>query len=192
MIVVVEPNADDYGAGVTSFLASLTWLYLRHRYPVVAQGNLLRVLTLSGLDPWWWERCAAQLVVGHRQAQGLSQLLAPATGTSVPEQFRQAVEEIWAYAAAEAAPVGEPPLAPVDLTAYGYTRVAYVADLQQVYGRSVDERFQAPWVETSHALQKPLLQPGFVFRQAVAMMGATAGAIERLMGIGAGDGHGNG
>ncbi len=98
-----------------------------------------------------------------------------------PTRIREAVAEIWTYAEAAEAALGEPPLSPHYLAGYGYTQIAYVTDLQQLYGSAVAARYAVPWPEVPYALQKSFIQRDVLLRPGVVMMGAMARAIEWLM-----------
>ena len=88
-------------------------------------------------------------------------------------------------------PLGEPPAAPTYLVEFGWTQQAYLEDLEQVYGLPLDPRYLAPWPDRPvAAMDAPLVQP-ILLHRAVALMGATAGAIEQLMAIGAAHEHRN-
>ena len=181
------PNRGDFAEGVAGFLTSLPWLYLTHRYPMDAQRHLLQVLTLSGLDVGRWSACSLALATtpGWGSAVPLVTRGRPSKGETA--WLKQSLQAIWGWAEGEGAPVGEPPHCPTYLLAYGYTKEAYLRDLRQVYGRSTAKRYRVPWPETPRPPQRP--HAGFpVFAQAVAIMGETAGAIERLMAQGGNNG----
>ena len=189
MTGLVVIHTDDFAAGVNGFFASLGWTYLTHRCPVPVQGKLLRLLTVSGLDPWEWERCALKLVQAAPRDSAALSLIACSRGDVDADTLRAGIAEIWAHAVEEGASVGKPPAFPFYLTGYGYSHAAYLADLEVVYGPDIALDYMTPWPDTPAALQKPLVQPALL-RQAVAIMGATAGAIEQLIVKGAG--HDNG
>lgn len=189
MTDVVVIHTDDFAAGVNGFFTSLGWTYLAHRYPVPVQGKLLRLLTVSGLDPWEWERSALKLVQAAPRDGAVLSLIARRGGDVDADTLRAAIAEIWAYAVEEGASVGKPPAFPFYLTGYGYSHAAYLTDLEVVYGPDIAPDYMTAWPDTPAALQKSLVQP-VLLRQAVAIMGATAGAIEQL--IARGEGYDNG
>lgn len=189
--VIVEPEVDDYRVGVAAFLSSLGWTYVTYRYPRQAQGLLLRLLTLSGLDSWWWERYAMQLMYCHQTESLVLQMLTPDHNPGEPLELRVAVEEIHAYAAKDGASLGKPPIRPTYLAAFGYDRERYVADLRAVYGDQIAEDYLVSWEDAAYNIEPPIIQP-VLLRQAAAIMGATAGAIERLMSIGGENGNRHG
>lgn len=186
--IVVNAQPDSFTAGVSAFFASLTWTYLRHRYPTQGQGRLLLALTLSGLDAWWWESCAMYLVKHRPHEQDVMQRFLQMDES--PEVMRSLVGEIWTVAASVGANVGQPPIAPTYLTPYAITQEQYVTTMQAVYTEKVDAVYLAPWPDTPLTLQKPLIQP-VLLEQAIAIMGATAGAIERLLAQGGHDDNNN-
>lgn len=186
-LVYVNPEPDDFTAGVAAFFDSLGWTYLTHRYSPQAQGTLLRVLTLSGLDAWWWEPYTLQVVNRQTTDSAFLQILTAKPKQVGPVALRGAVAEIWTYATSEGASVGKPPICPNYLAAYGYRCEQYVADLQAVYEDKLEEEYSLPWPNTPIQLAKAVIQP-VLLRQAVAIMGATAGAIERLMAFGGSNG----
>jgi hypothetical protein len=178
---VVELTPDDFQAGVTAFLDSPGWVYLTHRYPIEARGPLLRLLTLSGLDSWAWESCTMHLVTQRSLESLVVRAMRRASRGLCPAHIPDAVAEIRTYAEEIGVSLGEPPLAPRYLSGYGYTQAAYVADLQRLYGPDMAARYAAPWPEVPFALQKPFIRRDVLLRPGVAMMGATARAIEWLM-----------
>lgn len=186
--VYVEPEPDDFSVGVAAFLSSLGWTYLTHRYSPEVQGVLLGLLTLSGLDSWCWERYAMQLANYRRTDSVVLHTLTPKQNDDGPVELRVAVEEIWTYADSEGASVVKPPHCPGYLAAYGYTSEMYVADLRAVYDDEIEDHYLVPWPDTPYQLQEMVIQP-VLLREAVAIMGATAGAIEQLIAIGGGNDH---
>lgn len=188
MLSIRAPNSRDFARDEKDFFTSWTWLYLTHRYPREAQRNLLRMLTLSGLDVQWWPGCSMALTT----MQGWGRALPPFSGeqrAALGETawLAQRIKAVWAWAEAEGVPVGEPSRCPTYLLAYGYTQDAYLWDLTQVYGQSMARRYAIPWPETPSQSQRPSDAFNFM-QQAVAIMGETAGAIERLMTSGGHDG----
>ena len=89
---LVEIKVDDYAAGVKQFRRSVGWSYLTHRYLPAALNLLVRALTVSGLDPWEWARCALRLIL--RPGSTLGRLLVE-TGVEsadvdpLPARFRR-------------------------------------------------------------------------------------------------------
>jgi hypothetical protein len=170
----VEEGEQD----VATFLASLEWLYLTHRYSVPAQGRLLRLLALAGLAPSSWQRFSSQLIAMTPQTRRVRQVMNQAEVDAA--LLRQAVEEIWTFATGSAVAVREPPLCPSYLAGYGYTQAEYLADLHQVYGEPAPARYEDPWPELPPLPQRASRQLHF-FHQTVAMMGMTARAIDWLV-----------
>jgi hypothetical protein len=123
----------------------------------------------------------------------LAELLADARLVSTDESaLPRAVEFVRTYAQQHGKRLGEPPSAPTYLLEYGYSHQAYLADLEQVYGLPLDPSYLEPWPDARESQPEPLLmlQPN-PLRRAVAVMGATAGAIEQLISIGAAHEHRN-
>lgn len=178
MLEIRVPSTEEKMAEVTAFLASLEWLYLTHRYPSATQGRVLRLLTLSGVDPGSWKYVVGRLILIFQPGSGLPE----GHGEGEAEQvwLRHVIEDIWFYAEEEGIPVGEPLLCPVYLASYSYTQKNYLADLQTIYGHPAPHPYEQPWPEGMDLPQNSFTQLGF-FHQAVAMMGTTAGAIEHLI-----------
>lgn len=185
-LIVLNSQQDDYRRGVADFLDSLGWTYLTHRYPAPVQRLLLRLLTLSGLDPWCWERYAMQTVSERTAGSIVLRLLDAREDTAAAVALRQAVDEIRNYAEREGASLGEPPVFPSHLAEYGYTQEQYVTDLSTVYAGPIEARYTTPWPPAPLERPSRLIQP-VALRRAAALMGATAGAIERLMAPGGDD-----
>lgn len=185
MLLADIPIRDDFQRGVDTFLGSFSWAYFTNRYCVAPQGELLRVLTVSGLDPSWWERCAMRLLF---QPDGrLVQMLAAAAGVTEEQlapQRKRVVAEIHAYAVQVGASVGEPPRFPLYLVGYGYTQEDYLADLCDLYGYRKAHAYRTPWpLAVKVSLQESPRQ-STIFHRSVEIMGVTAGAIERLLALG--------
>lgn len=176
MLEIHAPNTEAEMTKVMAFLASLEWLYLTHRYPSATQGRVLRLLTLSGVDPGSWKYIVGRLIVQPQSG------LPKGHGEGGEEQawLRRIIEDIWSYAVEEGILIGKPPLCPVYLTSYGYTQKNYLADLQTIYGHPAPRPYEQPWPDRADLPQNSFIPLGFL-PQAVAMMGATAGAIERLI-----------
>jgi hypothetical protein len=180
MVTPVEPPVERYEEGVADFLASFEWTYLSHYFPTQAQGVLLRLLTLSGLDSWCWKHYAMHLVRLLPPSHPVGKLLTQEDAASDPVQMRKAVEQIWEYAMSVEALVQEPPYAPTYLTAYGYTQKAYVTDLHLLYGNGLDVAYEMPWPTLVSLPAQSHRQVSFA-HQAIALMGTTAGAIAQLV-----------
>ncbi len=175
-IVVIEQ--DDYAVDVNRYLQSPGWAYLRARYLPQAQALLVRALTISGLEPQHWERASLELVVHHPDTFG-KLLVDPKTGLPDDLALRYLVAEIEAYAADRELALGEPPVAPVHLAAFGCTPESYAHDLEDLSGELVDLRYRLPWPQDEGEAEPPPPLGGFL-GQAAAIMGATAGALEQL------------
>lgn len=191
MFTLVRINTDTYRDGVKHFLSSLGWTYITYRYPSEAQGFLLRALTLSGQDPWSWERSVVQLI--HQPESGIAHLLAD-IWLGPPQTFAlpHAVELIRTHAQQQGKRLGEPPTAPTYLVEYEYSHQAYLEDLEKVYGLPLDPCYLEPWPDAQESQPElPLMLQPNLLQKAVAIMGATAGAIEQLMSIGAAHEHRN-
>lgn len=182
MLRIHESTTDDFQRDVDRFFASLSWVYLRSRYDETSQGRLLRVFTLSGLEPSWWAPCATQLVA--RPDSLLAQTLAPTERGIAAEQLMKIVSDIHEYAMQLGASIGEPPRFPLYLVGYGYTQQEYLTDIHHLYGPIVAQAYRTPWPLAAKApLQISAEQPT-PFQRSVAIMGATAGAIERILALG--------
>jgi hypothetical protein len=190
MLLVDTPTQGDFQRGVDTFLASLSWVYFTNRYCVAPQGELLRVLTLSGLDPSWWDRCAMRLLLwpdGHL-VQMLAAAAAGVTEEQLAQQRKRVVAEIHAYAVQVGASVGEPPRFPLYLVGYGYTQEDYLADLCDIYGYRKAQAYRTPWPLAVKAPFPESPRQRTIFHRSYEMMGVTAGAIERLLALGGGHG----
>jgi hypothetical protein len=178
MLEIHAPNTEEEMATMTAFLASLEWLYLTHRYPSATQGRVLRLLTLSGVDPGAWKYVVGRLILIVQSGNGL--LERQGEGRKEQAWLRRVIEDIWCYAEEEGIPVGEPILCPMYLASYSYTQKNYLADLQTIYGHPAPHPYKQPWPKSVDLPQNSFTQLEFL-PQAVAIMGATAGAIERLI-----------
>jgi hypothetical protein len=191
MFTLVQINTDTYLDGVKRFRWSLGWIYVTHRYPPEVCIFVMRALTVSGLDPWPWERCITHLI--RQPDSGFTQLLTNVRLGPVPASaLPRAVELVRTYAQQYGKRLGEPPAAPTYMVEYGYNQPAYLEDLEQVYGLPLEPRYLAPWPATQES--QPEAPPSFqpvLLQRAVAVMGATAGAIEQLLAIGATNEHRN-
>jgi hypothetical protein len=174
---------DPYVQGVEELFDSLEWVYLTHRYEEDNLGILLRLLTLSGLDPSWWRRYIFHLLARNQAESSVLQLLA---GES--DSLFEGVNEITEYANEKEAPVGEPPFQPTYLKMFGYTQEEYLEDLEEVYDEVPDDRYDEPWPDNEDwVMEKPPVEQGSL-HHAVAIMGTTAGAIEWIVQKGLVDG----
>jgi hypothetical protein len=180
MVTPVAPHIERCEAGVADFLASFEWTYLAHYFSSQAQGRLLRLLTLSGLDTNCWKGYAMHLVSLMQLSHPVVKWLTQEEKTRDQVPLQQAVLEIWAYAASVEALASEPPYAPTYLTAFGYTQKAYLTDLHLVYGMPPDPSYEMPWPDTI-SLPTQSDRPLTFAHQAVARMGATAGALAQLV-----------
>lgn len=177
MLVTIEqgePEEQD----VAVFLSSLEWLYFTHRYSPTSQRVLLRLLTLSGLHSDHWKQWTRQLMEPSLTANALRQVIKQ--GYITPAQLRPAIEEIWATATRAEMPVGEPPASPDYLRAFGYTQERYLNDLVLLYGLPLPAGYAIAWPAVPPS-SRPSSALGAFARNAVALMGATAGAIDWLV-----------
>ena len=179
---LVEIKVDDYSAAVKQFRLSMIWSYLTHRYLPAALNLLLRALTVSGLDPWEWARCAMFLVMQPESDLGRL-LVETGLGMADASSLHRAVSAIQAYAAEQGEPLGEPPVAPVHLADFGSTPESYACDVEEVSGQPVDLRYLLPWGAAEPEANEAPIQSLFLSR-AAALMGATAGAIEQIAALG--------
>lgn len=186
----VPSRIERFEEGVVDFFASLEWIYFTHYFPSQAPGVLLRLLTLSGLDSWAWKRYTMHLVASVHFQHPVIRQLTHKEAMETQVQLKDAVQAIWDYAAWREALVGEPPLSPIYLTAFGYTQQAYLSDLHLVYANLPDIRYMTRWSDTANHPLRPA-QPSNFAHGAVAMMGATAGAIAYLVKGGTVDGDSN-
>ena len=191
MLNLIRITTDTYGDGVKHFLASLGWTYLTYRYPPDVQAFTLLALTVSKLDPWAWERCVMHLASqpGGDFARLLNSVrLSPLEMSALP----RSVDLIRAYAQQQKKPLVDAPTAPTYLEDFGLSHQYYLQGLEQVYGLPLEPQYFLPWPDSRKSRTEPplLLQPNLL-RRAMAVMGATAGAIDQLMTMGADNGQHN-
>lgn len=181
MILARYPSDCDMEQVVKSFFSSLEWIYVAHRYDVNIQKNLVRLLTLSGLDIQWWRHCCLAVLI---PAVPDNTLLSSVQGTEDHGQsvwLEEGVKKIWSYADKHGATVSEPPLRPSYLMDFGYTQENYVVDLRRVYAQISISQYEVSWCEPQIE-QKTQLQGRLnLLQQGAAVMGATARAIEQLL-----------
>jgi len=191
MITLVRINTDTYGDGVKHFLASLGWTYITYRYPPDVQAFMLLALTVSGLDPWTWERCVMHLA--SQPGGDFARLLNNARYDPMEmSALPRVVDLIRGYAQQQKKPLGDAPAAPAYLADFGLSHQSYLQGLEQVYGLPLEPHYLMPWSDARDSQPEPplLLQPNLL-RRAMAVMGATAGAIDQLIRMGAGNGQRN-
>ncbi len=184
---VVEVPYDDYGEGVQCFRSSLGYTYLSCRFPANSLFRLELLLTLSGVDPWAWERLAMARLFAQQTPTAL------ATALSRPlldaRALTKAVRAIRRSAIGIQAPRRKPPHMARHLEAFGMPAAVYRQAIIAIYTPLSTMILDETWLAEPQQLVASLQHPN-VFQPAFAIMGLTARAIEQM--IKSGDSHGDG